>query len=320
MTAGILAGMTWALETVILGFAMAMTPFISSEQALFLAPFVSTFLHDACSAIWAALYNGVRGNLKNVWKALQTRSGKFVVLAAIIGGPIGMTGYVLTINQMGASIGAVASAIFPAIGAVLAYIFLKEKMQWYRWVFLIATLLGVYGLSYSPDLDIKNFWLGLLGAAMCAFGWSIEAVILAKSMQDEEVKDEYALQIRQTTSALVYGLVVLPLLGAWGFTADLFTSNTGWLFPTIIGAAFFATLSYLCYYRAITKIGASKAMALNVTYVAWAIVFTVLLLRDTSVLTPVTILCAADVLICSVLAAADFKELFGKKDQEELAA
>lgn len=49
------------------------------------------------------------------------------MLAAVIGGPIGMTGYVLAINYMGASIGAVASAVFPAIGAILAYFFLKEK-------------------------------------------------------------------------------------------------------------------------------------------------------------------------------------------------
>ena len=106
------------------------------------------------------------------------------MLAAVIGGPIGMTGYVLAINYMGASIGAVASAVFPAIGAILAYFFLKEKMQWYRWIFLLATLLGVYGLSYSPELNITDFWLGIVGAMMCAFGWGIEAVILAKCMQD----------------------------------------------------------------------------------------------------------------------------------------
>ena len=139
MIYGILAGVTWALETIILGVALAMTPFVSTEQAVFLAPFVSTFLHDSCSAIWATIYNGVRGNLKNVWKAFKTKSGKFVVLAAVIGGPIGMTGYVMAVNYMGASIGAVASAIFPAIGAVLAYIFLKEKMQWYRWILLPGT-------------------------------------------------------------------------------------------------------------------------------------------------------------------------------------
>ena len=313
MIYGILAGITWALETVILGIALAMPPFISTEQAIFLAPFVSTFLHDFCSGLWATAYNGYRKNLKNVWKAFCTRSGKFAAVAAVIGGPVGMTGYVLAIKYMGASIGAVASAIFPAIGAILAYFFLKEKMQWYRWIFLLITLLGVYGLSYSPELDITNFWLGTIGALMCAFGWGIEAVILAKCLQDPEVKDEYALQIRQLVSAVFYGLIILPVLKGWGFTLNLFTEDTGWLLPVIALAAFFATVSYLCYYRAIAILGASKAMALNVTYAAWAIIFTVIILRDTSVLSPMTVLCAVIVIVCGIFAAADFKELGLKK-------
>lgn len=313
MFAGIVAGITWAIETIVLGIALAMSPFCSTEQAIFLAPFVSTFIHDACSAIWATAYNGVRGNLKNVWRAFKTKSGKWVVAAAVIGGPVGMTGYVLAVNYMGASIGAVASAVFPAIGSILAYIFLKEKMKWYQWIFLVFTLLGVYGLSYSPDLKIENFWLGLLGAAMCAFGWGIEAVVLAKCLKDPEVLDEYALQIRQTTSALTYGIIILPILKGWGFTASLFSAESGWLLPTIAIAALFATVSYLFYYKAISQIGASKSMALNVTYCAWAIVFTVIILRDTSVLTPTTILCAAIVLVCGIFAAADFKDIFSKR-------
>lgn len=313
MFAGIIAGITWAIATIVLGIALGMTPFVSTEQAIFLAPFVSTFLHDACSAIWATAYNGVRGNLKNVWHALvKTKSGKWVVLAAVIGGPIGMTGYVMAVNYMGASIGAVASAVFPAIGSILAYIFLKEKMKWYQWVFLIFTLLGVYGLSYSPELQIANFWLGILGAAMCAFGWGIEAVILAKCLTDPEVTDEYALQIRQTTSALTYGLIILPVLKGWGFTESLFTPETNWLLPTIVVAGLFATISYLFYYKAISRIGASKAMALNVSYAAWAIIFTVLLLRDFSVLSPITIVCSVVVLVCGIFAAADFKEILKK--------
>ena len=343
MFAGILAGFTWAIETIILGIALAMSPFCTTAQAIFLAPFVSTFLHDFCSAIFATIYNAVRGNAKNVWKALfKTKTGKWVSIAAVIGGPIGMTGYVMAVNYMGASIGAaagmaiaflgvlwmtlgggaardlkaigvgaVASAIFPAIGTVLARIFLKEKMKWYQWIFLVLTLLGVYGLSYSPELSISNFWLGLAGALMCAFGWGIEAVILAKCLKDPEVTDEYALQIRQTTSALTYGIIILPLLKGWGFTLSLF-SGSGMLLPTIAAAALFATASYLFYYRAISQIGASKSMALNVSYSAWAILITVVILRDTSVLTPLTILCAVVVLVCGILAAADFRELFKK--------
>jgi uncharacterized membrane protein len=93
----------------------------------------------------------------------------------------------------------------------------------------------------------------------------------------------------------------------------LFTVGTGWLLPTIAIAALFATVSYLFYYKAIAQIGASKAMALNVTYTAWAILFTVVLLGDLSVLSPITIICAIVVLVCGIFAAADFKEILSKK-------
>ena len=102
------------------------------------------------------------------------------------------------------SVGAVASAVYPAIGTLLACFFLKERVKWYQWIFLLATLLGVYGLSYSPTLNVENFWIGLIGAFMCAFGWGIEAVVLAKCLKDTTIKSEYALNIRQATSALIY--------------------------------------------------------------------------------------------------------------------
>jgi len=46
-------------------------------------------------------------------------------------------------------------------------------------------------------------------------------------------------------------------------------------------------------------------MALNITYTAWAIVFSVLLFRDLSILNLRTILCSAVVVVCGILAASD---------------
>lgn len=310
MTSGIIAGITWALETLILGIALKMTPFISTQEAITLAPFVSTFIHDGFSAIWATLYNSLRGNEGEVRKILKTQSGKFVILAAIIGGPVGMTGYVLTVNNLGPSIGAVASAIFPAVGAVLAYFFLKEKMQWYQWIFLVVTLLGVYGLSDSSTLNVRNLSLGLIGIIMCTFGWGIEAVILAKSLKNDDVKDAYALQIRQTTSAIVYGGIILPIINGWPLVISLFTnSKTEEVVLVIALAGLFATISYLFYYKAISKIGPSKAMALDVTYAAWAVIFTVLFFHDVHIITKSTIVCTAVVLVCGILSATDYREL-----------
>lgn len=312
MVTGILAGIAWALETVILGIALGMSPFVSTSQAIVLAPFIGTFLHDTFSALFMFIYNAIKGNLKHVCGVLKTKSFKWLVLASAIGGPIGMTGYVLAVNNMGASVGAVASAIYPAIGTVLAFLFLKENVKWYQWIFLICSLLGVYGLSYSPSSSIENFWLGLLGAFMCAFGWGIEAVILAKCLKNPEIKNEYALTVRQTTSALIYGMIIIPALNGWKFTVSLFGSDTGIVLLTIAVAALCATVSYLFYYKTIAKLGASKAMALNITYTAWSIVFTVIIRRDFSILSPFTLLCAGVVVVCGVLASTDMKALFSQ--------
>ncbi len=307
---GIAAGITWALETVILGIALSMSPFVTTEQGIFLAPFVSTFIHDAASAVYMFIINGFKLKLKAVFAIIRSKNFKWLVAASSIGGPIGMTGYVLAVNYMGASIGAVASAVYPAIGSVLAYFFLKEKIKWYQWIFLLLTLLGVFGLSCSPEIDIKNFWLGLCGAFMCAFGWGTEGVILSKCLKDIAIKSEYALQIRQTVSALFYGIIILPVLKGLDFTAGLFVKENAPLLMIIAFAALFATISYLFYYRAIGSIGVSKAMGLNITYTAWAMFFTVVLLRDFSNISAFSICCALVVVICGLFAAADFRQLF----------
>ena len=117
MISGLLAGILWGLDTVILGIALSMAPFLSTEQALALAPFVSTFLHDAASSIWMLLYTTVKKQHKKVIRALRTRSGKFIILGALLGGPIGMSGYVAAIHYIGPAYTAIISSLFPALGA-----------------------------------------------------------------------------------------------------------------------------------------------------------------------------------------------------------
>lgn len=271
MIDGLLAGLLWGLDTVILGIALLMAPFSQNEQAIFLAPFISTFIHDFCSSMWILFYLGVRKQIKQVGQALKTKSGKYIVLAALLGGPLGMTGYVLAIKYIGPAYTAIISALFPAVGAFLSYLFLKEKMRWFQLVGLAFSIFGVIALGYTPgNYDIEHGWLGLLFAVGCVLGWSLEAVIIAYGLKEPGITDEQALQIRQGTSALFYGLIILPLLKAWPAAWEILPTNTAGI---ILLAAFFGTASYLFYYRAISRIGASKAMALNITYVAWAIGF-----------------------------------------------
>lgn len=304
MPYGLLSGLFWGLDTVILGIALIMTPFVSTTQALFLAPFISTFIHDLCSSFWMLIYMGFHKEYKRVIRAFKTRSGKFIVLAALLGGPVGMTGYVLSIKYIGASYTAIISALYPAIGAFLSFVFLKEKMKKYQMVGLAISILGVIALGYTPGGgDVKL--IGFLFALMCVFGWASEAVIIAYGLKDLQISDREALMIRQFTSAIFYGIIILPLAKGWGLTTEILTTSTA---AFILLAALFGTTSYLFYYKAIHKIGASKAMSLNITYSAWAIIFGALLLGETVTLK--SVICAIVIVGGSIIAAADLKEIF----------
>ncbi len=241
-------------------------------------------------------------------KVLRTRKGLVILGAALIGGPIGMTGYVVAINNIGASYTAAISSFFPAFGAFLATVFLKERMRPYQWVGLFACILGVAYLGYTPAPNIPGDWTtGIAGALICVFGWGSEAVLIDWGLRNASIDDECAMQIRQTTSSLAYALIILPLLGGWESALAIISSSA---LPIIALAALAGTVSYLLYYKAIARIGASRAMALNITYSAWAIPFSLLLLGMSP--EPRGVICALIIIIGAIAAATDFKALLGK--------
>ncbi len=67
MMIGILAGVTWALETVVVGIALGTAPLNISARVVFLAPFIATFLHDTLSALYMFIYNALCGRLKVIY-------------------------------------------------------------------------------------------------------------------------------------------------------------------------------------------------------------------------------------------------------------
>lgn len=309
---GLLAGFLWGLDTVILGVALSRSSFVSTEQAIFLAPFISTFIHDLCSSLWMLIYMGIKKQYRKVIEALKTKSGKYIVLAALVGGPVGMTGYVLSIKYIGAAYTAIISALFPAVGAFLSYLFLKEKMKIYQMIGLAFSIGGVIILGYMPGGDgVRNGFIGFLFALLCVLGWAAEAVIIAYGLKDPEISDEQALQIRQMTSAIFYGIIILPILKGWKMTLEIIPTSVAGI---ILISALFGTASYLFYYKAISKIGASKAMALNITYSAWAIIFGYLLLKET--VSMKDIVCAVVIIGGSIVAGGDIREFvkIGRKD------
>lgn len=300
---GVFSGALWGLDTVILGLALALAPFLDAPEA----SLASALLHDAICAIILLIYMGARGRLKNTLAAIRTRSGKAIALGALLGGPFGMTGYLIAINNIGPGFTAIISTFYPAVGTLLAYLFLKERMRPRQILALLVALGAIILIGYSSTgaATAGNPVIGIIAALACVLGWGSEAVILAWGMKDDEVDEDSALQIRETTSALVYLGVVAPIGGVLGFTVSAVpTVATG----VIALAALAGTASYLFYYTAINTVGASRGMALNISYSAWAVIFALLIMG--TVPSPLQIVCCIVILLGTVLAATpDWKEL-----------
>jgi len=301
---GLLSGITWALDTVLIGIVLSSTLLMSTEQVIFLAPLISTFLHDTMSSIWMMVYMGFKGQLKTAFSKIKTRSGRFVMLGALMGGPVGMTFYVLAVKYIGASYAASFSAVYPAVGAFFAFLILKDKLTIKNWIGLFISMLFIFLLGYSSgEFASQNYILGFLFILICIFGWGMECVICAYGMKDDEVSPEQALQLRQLVSALTFAILIIPAFGGYSIVGQVLVSQEMLLIGFV---ALFGTASYVFYYKAIYTIGPTRAMALNITYSSWSIIFGFLILGS-----PITIkmlFFSMMIIVGSILAVANKDE------------
>lgn len=312
---GVFSGFAWAVDTVLIGIVLSSTIMLETKQVIFLAPLVSTFLHDFMSTIWMIVYMAIKGSLATALSKLKTRSGRFVVLGALLGGPLGMTFYVLAVKYIGASYTAAISAIYPAVGAFFAFIFLKERLRSWNWLGLIISMAGITILGFTGvSNSTEGYILGFLFSLICVLGWGLECVICAYGMKDNEVSPEEALQIRQLVSSITYGLVILPSLGGHFLTREVVVSSD---FILIIFIALVGTASYVFYYKAIRELGPTKAMALNITYSAWSILISIFIL-GTSLSVGLIISCLL-IVMGAVLTVSDSQEFRKKKYRGEAA-
>ena len=75
---------------------------------------------DLGSAIWSLFYGGCIGRLGDFKRTLSTKPGKILIIAAIIGGPLASTAYVIGLQMAGSIIVPIA-ALNATIGAIIGH-------------------------------------------------------------------------------------------------------------------------------------------------------------------------------------------------------
>lgn len=231
-------------------------------------------VNDICSAIWAMIFAAKNGKFGDFIRSINTAPGRMMILAALVGGPVATTAYVIGL-QMAGSIVIPITALCPATGAILARILFKQKLSKRMVLGICICVLASFligSTSISGDAP-EGALLGISIAFIAALGWGFEGCVAGygTSMIDSEI----GIAIRQTTSGLANLLILLPIFGKMAgsvkLSADLavqaFTSGPAMIWFALSG--FCAFYSFMSWYRGNSMCGAALGMACNATYSFW---------------------------------------------------
>ena len=283
----ILSGMSYGLFTAFM-FYVAMAKGVwpgfyeAAGSTVILLCFLSALaaaINDSISAVWCIVIAACKGKAGDFFRSIPTKPGRMMILAALCGGPIASTAYVLALNYAG-SLAAPISALCPAIGAILARFFFKQPLTPRMLLgivicFISAVMIG--GLSFEANAS-PTMLLGVFIALIAAFGWGLEGCVAGygTSMIDYEI----GITIRQFTSGLSNFIILIPLFGlltdgGLGFTFDSIGKavTDAEAMPWFIVSAFFAVFAFSLWYKGNSMCGAALGMACNGAFSFWTPLF-----------------------------------------------
>ena len=238
---------------------------------------VGAAVNDVCSAVWTLIYAAIIGRLGDFGRSLKTKPGRILIVAAIIGGPIASTAYVVGLQMAGSIIVPIA-ALNAAIGAIIGRMIFKQPLTkgmvgGIVLCFAAAVLIGSTGMSFGEGFS-GEMLLGMIAAFCAALGWGIEGAVggYACCMVDTEI----AICIRQCTSGIVNAVILcslLAMIGGDGIGSGLVLVGHAladgpsiWMF---IVAGIFASWSFKFWYKGASMCGAALGMGCNGTYAFW---------------------------------------------------
>ncbi|UQZ90770.1 EamA family transporter [Deltaproteobacteria bacterium Smac51] len=287
------------------------------------------FMHDFFAALWVLGFNGAKGKFAEYARSLKTTPGKLVCVGAILGGPVGMSGYLLGVTFAGPVYSLPITASYPALAAVLSFFILKERNPLRVWIGVLACICGSLIIAWGDPGVAPNFKLGIALSTLACIGWATEGLFSTYGM--DMLDPDVALGIREGFSALVLGLIVLPCIGFYmaskGITADVATSwelvgktftmlNSPAVWLCLLGGLF-GGFSYIAWYRTLNACGVARGMAFNVTYAFWGVLFGFLMAKimgREAYITANAWIGAAIICVGAILVSINPKELFKLRD------
>ena len=284
VTIALFSGVAYGLYSAFLTLAMTKgvwedwfginTMALSAFTLTYILGSLGSAVNDMCSAVWAILFAIKNGKFGDFLRTLNTTPGRMMILAAVIGGPIASTSYVIGLQKAG-SMAIPVAALCPAIGAILGKVLYKQELNKRMALGIGICVVASFMIGFtSMTGDVaEGMVLGMGLALIAALGWGFEGCVAGygTAMIDSEI----GITIRQVTSGLSNLFILLPIFAILAgdiklfptLSIQAFTSGPAMIWFIISGL--FAYVSFMSWYKGNSMCGAALGMACNGTYSFW---------------------------------------------------
>ncbi len=290
---------------------------------------VGSGLNDLISGVWCLIIATAKGKMRDFWPGLKSKPGRLIICGALCGA-IASTCYIIGLMMAG-GIAAAVTALCSAVGAILARILYKQKLN-LRMIcgimvcFIAAVVLGGTTLG---NID-TTATIGMCIAFIAAIAWGVEGCIAGYGtiMVDYEI----AITIRQITSGIAQLIVLVPIfcmianatVDMSGVEGNPYFFFVGGAICTVailwfIISGFFANPAYSLWYKGNSMCGTALGMVCNAMYAFWSPFFMMVVCGwilgwEGYTLTPVQWLMALVEIFGIWLIAMNPLDLFRKKE------
>jgi len=231
-------------------------------------PLNKFFIVDLDPTVFTAVRSiiiGVIFLIISLWQAksshrkFKTVSWKYLLAIAAIGGAFAFLLFFNGLRLTTAGRGAFLHKTLPLYAAVLAFIFLKEKIT-KRTVFALLTMFAGMILIYSTQITPSEIWenpqLGDFLVIGAAFLWAIESIIVKKAMNNGETNFVISFARMFFGGIILFGIALLL-----GKAQEILSLSIGqWINILASTAILFGYV--FAWYWAVKKINVSKASSL----------------------------------------------------------
>jgi drug/metabolite transporter (DMT)-like permease len=264
---GLISGATWGVVGVLLAGLPSRMP---GHQPV-VRVLVIAAVFEAAAAAFLFARSALSGALPALLRVITSRTAITVATCSLLGGPLFMGCYVAALMLAGPADALTATAAYPVFSALLSRRAPGKPLNRTAWLGITATGLGaaLTALDASSSASGPRTLAGIAIALIAAAGMALEGNVATRVMT--RVDASTAMAARMGFSAMMFAVTLLAVPG--GVAAATSAARTGDLYLLIIAAGLVGGYSYAVWYHAIRKIGAPRAMALNITYALWGTLF-----------------------------------------------